>query len=184
LKRLVEMQSWRMKMNTTTKIYLFPLVLLFAFWCESNALAQGLQPQTVTLQARKKIEQFDNYTLAAFSFKYGVNGDGALKLTRNNWDLLFGNSWPRDAFDVTMVTDDCSRIKDLGELSWWDAFDVPALPAYKEPTREPSVKAIVGHMYEVHTKDGDNDHYSLFRVEALDPGNSVTISWKLIASPE
>ena len=141
-------------------------------------------PQTVILLARKKVDDVDNYTQATFSFKYGVNGDAALGVTRNNWDLLFGNSPVPDAFDVTMVTDDCSRIKDLGALHWLDYFEVPALPAHPEPTREPSVKAIVNHMYLVHTKDRDSDHYALFRVEALEPGTSVTITWQLIKPPQ
>jgi len=175
-------------MKTIKHIYLFPLAMALAviFLIESNVFAQTLsgEPQTVTLLARKKVDGVDNYTQAAFSFKYGVNGDAALKVTRNNWDLLFGNSPLPDAFDVTMVTDDCSRIKDMGALNWSDAFDVPTLPAYPQPTREPSVKAIVGHLYVVHTKDRDDDHYALFRVESLEPGKSVTISWKLVASPE
>ena len=145
---------------------------------QSSVLFQTLsgEPKTITLLARKKVDDVDNYTQAAFSFKYGVNGDAALKVTRNNWDILFGNSPLPDAFDVTMVTDDCSRIRDLGVLNWSDTFDVPVLTPYPEPTREPSVKAIVGHMYVVHTKDRDNDHYALFRVESLEPGKIVTIS--------
>jgi hypothetical protein len=152
----------------------------------STVLGQNIDdgPHYATLVKRVKTDLDDNYTQAAFSFKYGMNGDGALKLNRNNWDLLFGNSPTPDAFDVTMVTDDCSRIKELGELNWTDNFDVPALPAYPQPTRESSVKAIVGHMYLVHSKDRDSDHYALFRVEALKPGNSVTISWKLIPGPQ
>jgi hypothetical protein len=172
-------------MKTSKHMYLLFLVIAFVvtLTAQSSVLSQTLngEPQTATLLLRKKVGDVDNYTQAAFSFKYGVNGDAGLKVTRNNWDLQFRKP---DAFDVTMVTDDCSRIKDLGELNWWDAFDVPGLPAYPEPTREPSVNAIVGHMYVVHTKDQDNDHYSLFRVEWLEPGLSVTISWKLIASPE
>ena len=175
-------------MKASKHIYLFPLAIACAvtLLCQSSVLAQGPsgEPQTVTLLARKKVDGVDNYTQAAFSFKHGVNGDAALAVTRNNWDLLFGNSPLPDAFDVTMVTDDCGRIRDLGALDWSDAFDVPALPAYPEPTREQSVKAIVGHMYVVHTKDRDNDHYALFRVESLEPGKRVTISWKLVASPE
>ena len=178
----------RINMKTIKYIYLYSLAIAFAviLLAQSSVFSQTLngEPQTVTLLARKEIDGIDNYTQAAFSFKYGVNGDAALKVTRNNWDLLFGNSPLPDAFDVTMVTDDCSRIKDLGALNWSDAFDVPALPAYLEPTREPSVKAIVGHLYVVHIKDRENDHYALFRVESLEPGKSVTISWKLIASPE
>jgi len=140
-------------------------------------------PRYVSLLKRVKVGDNDNYTRAVFSFKYGVNGEAGRKLARNNWDLLFGNG-PTDDFDVTMIVDDCSRIKDLGPLNWTDKFEIPALPAYAEPTREPSVKATVGDMYLVHTKDRDQDHYALFRVETLVPGKEVTISWKRIPSPE
>jgi hypothetical protein len=147
----------------------------------SSAYSQAnMQPQTVTLLKRAVIDGVDNYTRATFSFKYGVNGDEGRKITRNNWDLLFGDSSFPDAFNVTMVTDDCSRIKDLGALEWNQYFEVKALPAYEKPTHEPGVKAVVGHMYIVHTKDRDEDHYALFRVEALESGKSVTISWRLI----
>jgi len=175
-------------MKTIKRIYLVPLAIAFAvtLLAQSSVLSQGWsgQTRTITLLARKTVADIDNYTQAAFSFKYGVNGDAALKVTLNNWDVLFGNSPLPDAFDVHMVADDCSRIKDLGALNWSDAFDVPRLPAYPEPTPEPSVKAIVGHMYVVHTKDRDNDHYAAFRVESLEAGKSVTISWKLVALPE
>lgn len=140
-------------------------------------------PQTVMLVARRTVDGYDNYAKAAFSFKHGVNGDEVRNLTHNNWDVLFGNSLERDIFDVTMVTDDCSRIKDLGEHSWYDYFEVPALEAYEKPTREPAVSAVEGHMYLVHSRDRDDNHYALFRVESLQPLKSVTISWKLIPTP-
>jgi len=163
------------------------LLLVFVMIINGRAITYSQdinsQPKIVTLYKRQTVDGKDNYTKAAFSFKHGINGDEALKLTRNNWDLLFGNSPTPDAFDVSMVTDDCSRIKDLGNFDWADAFVIPALPEHPEPAREPSVKAIVGHMYLVHTKDRDNDHYALFRVESLDPNCSVTISWKLILTP-
>ena len=142
------------------------------------------EPRSVTLLARRKLDGYDNYTQATFSFKYGTNGDSALNITRNNWDVLFGNNPDADAFDVTMVNDDCSRIKDLGEVNWSDTFTVPVIPAYPVPTREPSVQALIGHMYVVHVKDRINDHYALFRVESVMEHKSVTISWKLIPSPE
>jgi hypothetical protein len=173
-------------MKTIKNIYLFSIAVTFGMTlaCPSETFAQNQEPQTATLVARRTVGDVDNYTQAAFSFKHGLNGDAALPVTRNNWDLLFGNSPSTDDFDVSMVVDDCSRIKDLGALKWSDKFNVPVLPAYAQPTREPSVKAIAGHMYVVHTKDRDNDHYSLFRVQSLDPGKSVTISWKLIAAPQ
>jgi len=141
-------------------------------------------PQIATLVARRTVDGYDNYDLAAFSFKYGGNGPITRGLTRNNWDLLFGNAPDRDIFDVTMVTDDRSRIRDLGAHTWEDTFTVPNLDAYRRPTREASVNVVVGHMYLVHSKDRDSDHYALFRVEALQPLQSVTISWKLIPEPD
>jgi hypothetical protein len=153
----------------------------------SNEVLFGVKvqsdPRTVTLPARRITNCQDNYVDAAFSFEFGMNGVGALPLTRNDWDILFGNRPDRDTFDVTMVTDDCSRIRDLGALNWNDAFQVPVLPAYPVPTTEPDVPAIVGHMYVVHTKDTETDLYFLFRVEALEPLKSVTISWKGVQRP-
>lgn len=142
------------------------------------------EPRRVTLVARRVIDGRDNYVDATFSFEHGVNGEAAIPLTRNDWDILFGNGVDDDTIGVTMVVDDCSRIKDMGALNWSDSFQVPVITAYPVPTREPEVKAVVGHMYVVHTKDSDTDLYALFRVEALDPGKSVTISWKSVQSPE
>lgn len=180
------------------RIFLFALATACATFLSQQAIvfahSMSDEPQTVTLVARKLIDGVDNYTQAAFSFKYGINGDASLKVTRNNWDLLFGNSVVRDSsngnkfttdtFDVTTVVDDCSRIKDLGEMAWSDSFRPNALPAFETPTRESSVRAIVGHMYLVHSKDHVSDHYALFRVESLEPGARVTITWKLIESPQ
>lgn len=146
--------------------------------------SEANEPKTATLLARRTVEGRDNYVDAAFSFQHGVNGEEGRKITRNDWDLLFGNSAEDDTFDVTMVTDDCSRIKDLGEMNWGAPYRVRSLAAYLKPTREPSVKAVVGHMYLVHTADQDTDLYTLFRVEALEHGKSVTISWKIIPSPD
>jgi hypothetical protein len=172
-----------MKLNGVTKL-LVAISLLMVLYPASQLSQSPEPPKTAVLAARRVVDGVDNYTSAAFSFKHGVNGDQALKVTRNNWDLLFGNNPDRDEFSVTMVADDRSRIKDLGPLEWSDVLAVPLLPAHPEPTREPSVRAVIGHMYVVHTKDRDNDHYAMFRVEALEPGKSVTISWKLVASPE
>lgn len=143
------------------------------------------EPRLVTLLLRKITNGLDNYHNATFSFEHGMNGGEALPFTRNDWDIQFANSpGVPDAFHVTMVVDDCSRIQDMGALNWSDAFQVPVVSAHPVPTNEPPVKAIVGHMYVVHTKDTETDLYALFRVEALDPGNTVTISWKSVRSPE
>jgi len=143
------------------------------------------EPLTVTLPERGIINGQDNYRDAAFSFEFGMNGEASVFTTRNDWDILFQGS-PNgvdNTFTVTMVVDDCSRIQDMGPLNWSDAFQVPVLPAYPVPTREPDVKVVVGHIYVVHTKDSQTDLYFLFRVEALAPRTSVTISWKAVQRP-
>lgn len=132
-----------------------------------------------TLLSRKK---YKDYERACFSFEFGGNGAEISKLNRNDWDVQFGNG--DDVFHVDMVVDDQSRIADLGALNWTDKFEVPVLPAHPQPAREPSVKAVAGHIYLVHTKDTETDLYALFRVESLEAGDNVTISWKTIKSPK
>jgi len=134
--------------------------------------------------ARKTIDGVDNYPYAAFSFELGGNGPAVQKLSRNSWDILFGNSAVADAFDVAFGGDDRSRIRDLGRLDWDSRYETVRLPAYEEPEREPSVKAVEGHLYLVHNRDRIRDFYTLFRVEKLEPGKSVEITWKRVATPE
>jgi len=212
-----------MRIKSAT-VLLFILLSYAAFLSPVQALGQdsNTKPQTITLMARTKTNNYDNYTKAAFSFRYGINGDDAVKITRNDWDLrkrfrmprclrrgslLYGNmnlNGDRDWFTVTLVTDDRSRIRDLGELGWYDDIKISILPACPEEdksctaVRFPSAssgktvtdvnenvaKAVVGHMYLVRTKDRASDFYTLFRVEELKPSESCTISWKIVASPE
>jgi len=163
---------------------LFALTLFLVGIVSGSPQAANAEIRTGTLLKRTTENGVDNYAYAAFSFALGGNGPDVQRLCRNNWDLLFGNSPLPDAFDVTMVTDDRSRIKDLGKFGWDDRFLIPSLPAYEEPEREPSVKAIEGHLYLVHSRDTDSDLYALFRVEKLEPGKSVEISWKTIPRPQ
>ena len=168
------------------KVRLVPLLLptlMLCGICLTLAQTPGEEVKTGTLLKREDIGGVDNYAYAAFSFEFGGNGPEIQKLCRNDWDILFGNSPLPDAFDVTTVVDDRSRIKDLGKFTWSDEFHIPRLPAYEEPERDPSVKAVEGHIYLVHTRDRDTDLYALFRVEKLEPGKSVEITWKVISPP-
>jgi hypothetical protein len=124
--------------------------------------------------------KYNNYEKATFSFEFGIRDDPD-GLTRNDWDLEFGNGG--DFFHVTMVTDDRSRLIDLGEHSWksFRLASLPELPPYPEPSDDPHLPAKAGHIYMVHTKDRESDLYALFRVEALVPGDHCTITWRLIS---
>jgi hypothetical protein len=162
--------------------YLLLIVIVLSNGVLIAAQTPSEEVKTGRLVKRVSEKGKDNYVYATYSFKFGGNGPEVQKLCRNNWDLLFGNG-PEDAFGVTMVTDDRSRIKDLGEYHWEQTFRVPRLAAYEEPDTEDSVKAIEGHIYLVHSRDTYDNHYALFRVEKLTPGESVEITWKLIAPP-
>ena len=168
------------------KLIVLLAALLLGLGSLTPATAQTTNDEIKTgkLLKRKQENGVDNYIYATYSFKFGGNGPEVQRLCRNNWDLLFGNSGMTDSLDVTMVVDDRSRIKDLGKYNWTDKFYVTRLAAYEEPEREPSVRAEVGHMYLVHTRDRDYDHYALFRIDRLVSEESIEISWKLIDPPQ
>lgn len=167
------------------KLFILFAVLLVGLGSQISTAAQTTNDEIKTgkLVKRKSENGVDNYIYAAYSFKFGGNGPEVEKLCRNNWDVLFGNGGMNDALDVTMVVDDRSRIKDLGKYAWTDNFHIPRMSAYEEPEREPSVPAMLGHIYLVHTRDTDSDYYALFRVDRLVSEESIEISWKLIDPP-
>jgi hypothetical protein len=169
------------------KLFILSAALLIGLGSLIPATAQTTNDEIKTgkLLKRKSEDGVDNYIYATYSFKFGGNGPEVQRLCRNNWDLLFGNSATTiDGFDVTMVVDDRSRIKDLGKYEWSQKFHVPRLSAYEEPESEPAVRAEVGHIYLVHTRDTDSNYYALFRVDRLISDESVEISWKLIDPPK
>ena len=165
---------------------------------------RDVEPKTVTLYSRAKHkDKLEVYGKSTFSFKHGVRSDVGREVTRNNYELQYGGiNWNGDSdwFTVAMVTDDCSRIKDLGALSWSEIFDVPYLPAslapqkgirmpsktetYEESSNGQVTRVVAGHIYVLHSKDSDSDFYTLFRVDKLVPSDEVTISWKVVPSPE
>jgi hypothetical protein len=161
------------------------------------------EPGTVTLYSRANNEnKNDGYGKSAFSFRYGLRSDAGSGMTRNNYEIEYGGmniNGDSNWFRVTLVTDDCSRIRDLGEMRWADIFEVPDLPASLEPQNGIALsfksknfeessngqvsKVALGHMYVLHTKDSFTDFYTLFRVDKIIPNNDVTVSWKNVPSP-
>jgi hypothetical protein len=164
------------------------------------------EPKTITLFSRAKFkDDSEGLGKSTFSFRYGLRRDDVgSEVTRNRYEIEYGQinmNGDSDWFTVTMVADDCSRIKDLGASNWSDIFEVPILLASIEPqdgvrmsrkkeTIEESsngqvTRAVAGHMYVLHSKEGsDADFYTLFRVDHLKPSDEVTISWKAVPSPE
>ncbi len=163
---------------------LLAIALLVAGVIPTGAQSPSDQTRAGILQKRTIINGVDNYPYATYSFKFGGNGPEIQKRCHNNWEIIFGNSPEPDSFDVTIVTDDRSRMRDLGKHTWTEQFTVPTLSAYEEPEREPSVKAFEGHIYLVHAKDTDTDLFALFRVEKLVPAERVEITWKVISKPQ
>jgi hypothetical protein len=163
---------------------LLVVVFLVAGVIPACAQSPSDQIQTGTLLKRTITNGVDNLPYATYSFKFGGNGPEIQKLCRNRWEIIFGNSPTPDSFDVTMVADDRGRIRDLGKHTWAEMLAVPTLSADEEPEREPSVKALEGHIYLVHASNTDTDLYALFRVEKLLPGERVDITWKIIPKPQ
>jgi hypothetical protein len=187
-------------------IVAFPLFSLCATG-QSNSRRdnrRAIATETVTLFSRAKYKDpSGGYGKSAFSFKHGVRSDVSSKGTRNNYDLLYGNinlDHDSDWFSVTMVADDCSRIKNLGPLTWAEIVDFPLQPlsirshetirfpseteTFEESSDGQVTRVLVGHMYLVRSKDSEFDFYTLFRVEKLLPSDQVTISWRVVASPK
>ena len=163
--------------------YLVIVIIVLSTSIPIAAQSSDGEIKTGKLLKRKTENGVDNYAYATYSFKFAGNGPEIQNLCLNDWDLLFGNGPSQDTFEVSMIVDDRSRIKDLGRHSWGDRLKIPTLSAYEEPEREPAVKAIEGHVYMVHSRDTDTDLYVLFRVEKHVPGESVEITWKLIPPP-
>src|SRR5438874_3461404 len=110
----------------------FWMLFVIVLGCVTSIAAQNSNEEIKAgrLIKRKVEHGVDNYALAAYSFKFGGNGPAIQQLCRNNWDILFGNRPTPDAFDVSTVGDDRSRIKDLGKYDWGEKFYIPRLPAY------------------------------------------------------
>jgi len=139
------------------------------------------------------------------NFKLGVRGDSDSPSTKNVYDLRYGgyaSNQDLDWFEVPIAHGSSSQIKDLGALDWTEIYDTPFLYANPIPhdgkrsefyqngkvvrslPENTLVKAIVGHMYVVHSRRTEGDFYVMFRVGALKSGDEVTISWRIVPSPE
>jgi hypothetical protein len=165
------------------------------------------EPQQITLFSRAAYltEKNQGYGRSAFNFQHSVRSDDKdwTRITRNYYSVLYGNismNHDSDWFSVSSGGDEPSRIKDLGELRWSDAFYTPFLPAnprlysgirdprrgesYESSSEERVTKVVVGHLYVVHIKNEVSDFYAMFRVDSLQPSDHCTISWKVVSSPE
>lgn len=160
--------------------------------------------RTVTLFSRiSNPDTAAAFNMSVFSFRFGLRGDEGKEKTLNNYELQYGNlnrNGDSDWFSVTMVTDDRSRIRNLGEMDLADIKRVPHLLPTAIPNSairyddDPELipqrsdwriaRVNVGHVYLVRSKDGRTDSYVVFRVEKLVPGREVTISWKRLDRPK
>ena len=170
---------------------------------------QGANPvdslRTITLLPQAKLaNNHSDARAATVNFAIGVRGDSKDPPT-SYYDLRYGGrseNGHMDWFDVPMGDTSWSQIRDLGESGWSDIYDLPILPASLTPhnrgmteifqsgkvvQRSPEgvlVKAVLSHMYLLHSKHDKVDLYVLFRIEEMKPSDECTISWKVIPSPE
>jgi len=156
-----------------------PLACLLLAACASAPARWATPLQEGELLSRSK---YGDYEKATYSFEHGLRDDPDLSITRNDWDLQFGNGG--DVFSVTMVTDDRSRIVDLGPATWdeLDRMLLPRLAPHADPEeREPDVAVVAGHVYLVRTVDSGTDQTAVLLVEELVPGDKVRFTWRRLA---
>jgi hypothetical protein len=198
-----------MEDNMNTRFASLILVLLTVLICDGWRGAEARRfsyrdsrPHSATLLSQIAHKDFSK---ANFNFQLGLRGDSVSPSTKNIYDLRYGGlsyDGDNDWLDVPIAHGSRSKIIDMGALNWSDVFDVPILYPNPEPydgartdsfgngrlvrslPENTMVKAIVGDMYLLHTKDNGRDLYVMFRVESLKVGDEVTISWKVVQSPE
>ena len=127
------------------------------------------------LAARSK---FNDYEKATFSFEFGKRDDPE-GVVRNDWDLLFGSD--QDFFDVGIISEDRSCIYDLGPIAFEDVPEITE-KIWEECVETEEIEAILNHMYVVHNRDSNSDHFSLFKVVELVQGTSCRIEWVTVHS--
>ena len=184
---------------------LFVIAFVMSTFCSPQAHGQKADakaaPQTFTLFSRAKYKNQD-YGRSAFNFQHGVRSEGENWSLRFNGDLLYGSISIGDDSDWFSVTggEGTSRIKDLGQLEWSDIYYTPPLPAdprvtsgikfpapgesFESSSDGQVAKVVADHIYLVHIKNRESNLYAMFRVDALEPSDNCTISWKMVQSPE
>ncbi len=119
-----------------------------------------------------------DYLVATYSFEHATRDDPN-GVVRNDWDIEFGNS--EGMINVRMVTDDSSRVWDVGEVDF-DSFTVRAL-GEKLPKGAEQAFAEVSHVYVVHTLDTETNLWAKMEVLDADPARSMIFRWQVIDDP-
>lgn len=163
----------------------------------SEQLRQGETTLYPCIRERERLGPSE-YGRSAFSFEFEERSDTRPGEARNDFEVLYGSisfNGDVDWFLVQTVTDDRSRIRDLGVVQWHELGELPTLTpndvSYgvtlsKNETELETVshgtvaKARQGHIYLVRTKDSNSDLASVMRVDRLVPGRECTISWRVI----
>jgi hypothetical protein len=194
-----------MMQKRTILILLFFLLVATGYTkALSNNIRQQSNLREVTLFSRLKYRE-PEYGRSAFNFKHKMRSDNEywLDTTHNEEDILYGNlsfNGDSDWFSVSGGGTNPNRIKDLGALQWSEIQAIPVLPALPRQTTgirmpgkgesievssdERVTRVVLGHIYLAHIKRSNADFYVMFRVDALQPSDHCTISWKLVPSPE
>lgn len=128
----------------------------------------GLQERLFPAVELRDRRYFDDYEAATFSLEHGLRDDPDLKLTRNDWDVLYADQ----QFDVDTVADDNSAILDLGKMAprEFGAWTPANLTFAK---RAP---VVAGHAYYIGTRDSDTELAAVVFVTAQD-ASTCTLDW-------
>jgi RNA polymerase sigma factor (sigma-70 family) len=117
------------------------------------------------------------YVAATYSFEHETRDD--VKRTHNDWDFVFAEWGGSQWIDVVTVTDDRSRVRDLGPVDFAAALRGDVHPG----SADEKAAAVEGHTYLVHTLDSGTDRWTLFRVVELVPHESMLFAWVALPDP-
>ncbi len=126
-----------------------------------------------------KLDKARAYVVATYSFEHATRDD-VDNVVRNDWDLLYGNG-QGDPFTVCTVTDDTSRIWDLGEADF-DEFKPGGVAQNVGKGGEDAV-ARKNHLYILHTVDRETNLWAKFQVLEVAADQSVILRWERIDDP-
>ena len=126
-----------------------------------------------TLLSRRLHGDYEKSTL---SIEFGVRDDPRNAVTKNDWQLQFGNGSNGDEFTAEMVQDDRAAMINLGRAHWRD-LDMSQLPVLPPDAQRTQLTAMPEHIYLLRATDTNSDVYALIRVESMQRGQ-CTVAWK------
>lgn len=133
-------------------------------------------------RAKRRISLYSHelsrdYHGATYNFYFASQGNEVLTL--NDWDLRLTGWKPPYEFDVHLVTDDRSGIRDLGAIDYL-GYRPRGKALEKIPAELDRATVHPGHVYLIYTKDDDAEYWSKVKVVSIDANGRAEILGEVV----